>query len=68
MAILPEFPKHKNQKQKKEDDFILIQKLNTEAIHSGAITEPVCKLVEPSYLYIQVQKGLFLIPKIEDSS
>lgn len=45
-----------------------MQKLNTEVIHSGFITLPVCNLGESSYLYIQIQKGLFLIPKIADSS
>lgn len=45
-----------------------MQKLNREIVCSGFITLPVCNLGESSYLYIQIQKGLFFIPKIADSS
>ena len=45
-----------------------MQQLNREVIGSEVITQPVYKLGESSYLYRQIQKGLFLIPKIKDSS
>lgn len=45
-----------------------MRQLNIEVIGSRTITLPVGKLGESSYLCRRIQKALFLIPKIEDSS
>ena len=66
LSIFPILTKTNNNQRR--NNYNLMRKLNREIVCSGFITLLVCNLGEPSYLYAQVQKGLFIIPKIADSS